>query len=83
MTKETLLEVISELIGYTEPCGNCDIDMVRYFNQEKIIELVTNGIDDLIHNVTYRDMAEYSMARIGSRTYETLEKLYNIIGNNI
>ena len=37
MTKETLLEVVSELIGYTEPYGDTNVDEVRYKNQEKII----------------------------------------------
>ena len=45
MKKETLLEVVSELIGYTEPYGDTNVDKVRYENQEKIIELVMNGID--------------------------------------
>ena len=35
MKKETLLEVVSELVGYTEPYGDSHIDETRYENQEK------------------------------------------------
>lgn len=83
MKKETLLEVVSELIGYTEPYGDSNIDKVRYENQEKIIELVANGIEDLINNAVYKDRPEYSMAQIGGRAYETLERLYKLIENNL
>ena len=83
MKKETLLEVVSELIGYTEPYGDSNIDKVRYKNQEKIIELVANGIEDLINNAVYKDRPEYSMAQIGGRAYETLERLYKLIENNL
>ena len=83
MKKETLLEVVSELIGYTEPYGNSNIDKVRYENQEKIIELVANGIEDLINNAVYKDRPEYSMAQIGGRAYETLEKLHRLIEDNL
>ena len=83
MKKETLLEVVSELIGYTEPYGDSNIDKVRYENQEKIIELVMNGTEDLINNAAYKDRPEYSMAQIGGRAYETLERLYKLIENNL
>lgn len=83
MTKETLLKVVSELIGYTEPYGDSNVDKVRYENQEKIIDLVMNGIEDLINNSVYRDRQEYSIAKIGCRAYETLEKLYKIIEENL
>lgn len=83
MKKETLLEVVSELIGYTEPYGDSNIDKVRFDNQEKIIELVMNGIEDLINNATYKDRPEYSMAQIGGRAYETLEELHKIIEDSL
>lgn len=83
MKKETLLEVVSELIGYTEPYGDTNVDKVRYENQEKIIELVMNGIEDLINNADYKDRPEYSIAQIGSRAYETLEKLHKVIEDNL
>lgn len=83
MKKETLLEVVSELIGYTEQYGDSNIDKVRFENQEKIIELVMNGIEDLINNAAYKDRSEYSMAQIGGRAYETLEKLHRLIEDNL
>ena len=83
MKKETLLEVVSELVGYTEPYGDTNVDEVRYENQEKIIELVMNGIEDLINNAAYKDRPEYSIAQIGGRAYEVLEKLNKVIENNL
>lgn len=83
MKKETLLEVVSELIGYTEPYGDSNIDKVRFENQEKIIELVMNGVEDLINNAAYKDRQEYSMAQIGGRAYETLEELHKIIEDSL
>ena len=83
MKKETVLKVVSELIGYTEPYGDCNIDKVRYENQEKIIELVMNGIEDLINNAAYKDRPEYSIAQIGGRAYEVLEELYKVIEDNL
>ena len=83
MKKKTLLEVVSELVGYTEPYGDTNVDEVRYENQEKIIELVMNGIEDLINNAAYKDRPEYSIAQIGGRAYETLEKLHKVIEDNL
>ena len=83
MKKETLLELVSELIGYTEPYGDSNVDEVRYKNQEKIIELVMNGVDDLISNAAYKDRPEYSMAQIGGRAYEALDELHKIIEDSL
>lgn len=73
----------SELIGYTEPYGDSNVDEVRYKNQEKIIELVMNGVEDLINNAAYKDRPEYSMAQIGGRAYEILEELHKIIEDSL
>lgn len=83
MKSETLLEVVSELVGYTEPYGDTRIDEIRYENQEKIIDLVTNGVEDLIRNSKYKDRVEYSMQGIGSKAYKTLKELYEMIGEII
>lgn len=83
MKKEALLEVVSELVGYTEPYGDTNVDEVRYENQEKIIELVMNGIEDLINNSQYKNRPEYSMSKIGDRAYEVLEELYSLIHKSL
>lgn len=83
MKKETLLEVVSELVGYIEPYGDSNIDETRYENQEKIIELVTNGIEDLINNAEYRSRSEYSMYKIGNRAYDVLENIYKLIEESL
>ena len=79
MKKETLFEVVSELIGYTEPYGDTNIDEIRYENQEKIIELVMNCIEDLINNAEYRSRPEYSMYKIGIRAWNSLETVRKLI----
>lgn len=80
MESEILLEVVSKLVGYTEPYGDTRVDEIRYENQEKIIDLVTNGVEDLIRNSKYKDRVEYSMQGIGSRAYKTLKELHEMIG---
>lgn len=80
MKSEILLEVVSELVGYTEPYGDTRIDEIRYENQEKIINLVTNGVEDLIRNSKYKNRVEYSMQGIGNRAYKALKELYEMIG---
>lgn len=79
MKSETILEVVSELVGYIEPYGDTRVDEIRYENQEKIIDLVTNGVEDLIRNSKYKDRVEYSMQEIGSRAHKVLEELYEMI----
>ena len=49
-------------------------------NQEKIIDLVTNGIEGLIENSKYRHRAERSVEVIGNRAYESLKDLHQMIG---
>ena len=83
MKREIFLEVVSELVGYTEPYGDTNVDKVRYENQEKIIELVLNGIEDLINNSKYKDRPEYSVSQIGGRAYEILNKVYDLIKGNL
>lgn len=83
MKKETLLEVVSELIGHTEPHGDTDVDKIRYENQEKIIVLVKNGLEDLIKNSEYRNCKTYSTSQIGGRAYEALEKIHQMIENSL
>lgn len=79
MKSEVILEVMSRLVGYTEPYGDTNVDKIRYDNQENLIDIVINGVEDLIHNSKYRDRSEYSIGEIGNRAYEALEELYDMI----
>lgn len=83
MTSETVLEVVEYLVGYTKPTGDITIDETRYNNQEKIANLVANGLEDLINNSKYKDSTESSVSKIGNRAYETLEVFYGWIKNNL
>lgn len=40
-------------------------------------------IEDLINNSEYRTRSEYSMAQIGGRAYEVLEKLHRLIEDSL
>ena len=79
MKRETFLEVVAHLVGYTCPDGDEDIDKGRYENQEKIVDLLINGVEDLINNSKYKNDPESSKALIGSRAYEVLNNLYETI----
>ena len=79
MESKTIMEVISCLVGYTEPYGDTNVDEIRYKNQEKIIDLVMNGVEDLIENSKYKNRAEYSMKKIGSRAHDVLMELNEMI----
>ena len=79
MGTETILEVMHSLIGYTEPCGETDVDNIRYENQEKLIDLATEAIEELIENSKYRYNHEYSVEKIGDRAHKALKELYQLI----
>ena len=81
MESRTIMEVISCLVGYAEPYGNTRIDEVAYENQEKVIDIVMGGVEDLIENLKYRNRAEYSMKKIGDRAHEVLMELNDMIEN--
>lgn len=79
MKSETILEVMHRLIGYTEPYGDTEVDNVRYENQEKLIDLATEVIEELIENSKYRYNHEYSAEKIGDRACKALKELYQLI----
>lgn len=79
MKSETILEVMHSLVGYTEPYGETDVDNVRYENQEKLIDLTTEVIKELIENSKYRYNYEHSAEKIGDRAYKALKELYQLI----
>lgn len=79
MKSETILEVMHRLIGYTDPYWEEDIDNFRYENQEKLIDLATETIEELIVNSKYRYDYEHSVKKIGDRAYSALKELYQLI----
>ena len=79
MKSEIILEVVNELVGYTEAYGDSREDEVAYDNQEKLIDLVTNLVEELIENSKYVNRSEYSVFKIGDRAYKSLEELYQMI----
>ena len=79
MKSETILEVMHSLVGYTEPYGETDVDKVRYENQEKLIDLATEAVEELIENSKYRYNYEHSVEKIGDRACKALKELYQLI----
>ena len=79
MESKTIMEVVSCLVGHTEPYGDTNIDEVRFENQEKVIDLVMSGVEDLINNSKYKNRVEYSMNKIGTRAHKVLQELQQMI----
>ena len=83
MKREHIIEVIADMVGYIEPCGDTHIDETRYENQEKIIDIINNGLEDLIENSKYKGSAEGSIDRIGSRAYNALKHIRKTIDETL
>jgi hypothetical protein len=79
MKREHIIEVISDMVGYIEPYGDTRVDETRYENQEKIIDIINNGLEDLIKNSKFKGSIEYSVDKIGSRAYDALRQIRKII----
>lgn len=80
MTRELLLALVKEGVGYIKPVGDSFIDEDRFYNQETLIEIVVTGIKRLMENAEYRD--EYgrkSIIEISDRAFESLEEIHDLI----
>ena len=76
MKLEIFKEVIPDLVGQIEPYGDCNIDKVRYNNQEKLIWLIKDGIESLMDNIDYKNRCEASVKIIGDKAYNSLKEIY-------
>ncbi len=83
MKREHIIEVIADMVGYIEPYGDTRIDETRYENQEKIIDIINNGLEDLIKNSKYKGSVEGSVDRIGSRAYDVLKHIRKTIDETL
>nr|DAR44205.1 MAG TPA: hypothetical protein [Caudoviricetes sp.] len=88
MDKEVICEVLSRLIGYTEPTGDSTIDKIRAENNSTLIYVTYQCIETLIENAENRNSGFTSVERIGKHSYDALNNIVDMItdsgmkGNN-
>lgn len=68
----TIIAIVDELIGYTEPYGDTYIDHDRLVNQQKLKEVAEHLIRRLLVSAEDRKRVEYSMKQIGEDAAEFL-----------
>lgn len=72
MDNKVILEVLSRLIGYTEPTGNAVVDAKRIENNSALIYITYNCIEQLIEN-------SMSISKIGQDSYNALNGIVDMI----
>ena len=70
---ETILKVITDLIGKTEPYGDSRIDELRSENLDKLIYVVDNLLCAVADTSTGKDRSEASMQKIGNKAWRALD----------
>ena len=79
MDNKTIVEVLSCLIGYTEPTGDAEIDNIRTTNNSALIYVTYQCIETLIKNAENRNSGFASVERIGKHSYDALNNIVDII----
>lgn len=79
MDNRTIVEVLSRLIGYTEPTGDSEIDNTRAENNSALIYVTYQCIKTLIENAKNKDSNFASVERIGRHSYDALNKIIDMI----
>ena len=88
MDNKTIVEVLSHLIGYTEPTVDSEIDNTRAANNSALIYVTYQCIRTLIKNAENRNSDFVSVERIGKHSYDALNNIIDMItdsgmkGNN-
>lgn len=80
ISASTIIAVVDELIGYTEPYGDTYIDHDRLVNQQKLKELTDHLIRRLLTSTNGCYRVEYSMQQIGVDAAEFLGYLVEEYG---
>lgn len=68
----TILEVIRNLIGETEPCGDSSIDRERNQNLDKLICIIDELLYDVEKVAFNKDRYEGSMQMMGKKAHKAL-----------
>ena len=71
MDGKTITEVLSRLIGYTEPYGDPDVDKLRANNNSNLIYVTHQCVDTLIENAKNTD------TKIGQDSYNALKCIFD------
>lgn len=82
MDNKTIVEVLSRLIGYTEPTGDVEIDNTRVRNNSALIYVTYQCISTLIKNAENRDSGFASVKRIGEHSYDALNNIIDMIADS-
>lgn len=82
MDNKTIVEVLSRLIGYTEPTGDVEIDNTRVRNNSALIYVTYQCISTLIKNAENRDSGFASVKRIGEHSYDALNNIVDMIADS-
>ena len=79
MDNKTILEVLSRLIGYTEPAGDSKIDKTRDVNNSALIYITYKCVEQLIENAKNKDSRLYSAEKIGQDSFWALNNIIDMI----
>lgn len=79
MDNKIIMEVLSRLIGYTEPTGDAEIDNIRAANNSALIYVTYQCIGALIKNAENRNSGFASVERIGKHSYDALNNIVDMI----
>ena len=79
MDNRTIVEVLSRLIGYTEPTVDSEIDNTRAENNSALIYVTYQCIKTLIENAKNKDSNFASVERIGRHSYNALNNIIDMI----
>lgn len=79
MNNRIIVEVLSHLIGYTEPTGDSEIDNTRAENNSALIYVTYQCIKTLIENAKNKDSNFASVERIGRHSYDALNNIIDMI----
>lgn len=79
MNNRIIVEVLSHLIGYTEPTGDSEIDNTRAENNSALIYVTYQCVKQLINNAKNKDSAFASVERIGKHSYDALNNIVDMI----
>lgn len=79
MDNRTIVEVLSRLIGYTEPTGDSEIDNTRAENNSALIYVTYQCIKTLIENAKNKDSNFASVEKIGRHSYDALNNIIDMI----
>lgn len=82
MDNRTIVEVLSRLIGYTEPTGDVEIDNTRAANNSALIYVTYQCIETLIENAENRNSDFASVERIGEQSYDALNNIIGMIADS-